>query len=220
LIRARRGALANATVSALAAMTVLAACNDTFRFDDAPPAPGDGVDAGGDEQAPAADATTSRCTSDSTCGDLRCDLASGACVACVGDGDCSADRPRCDSASHLCVECEGQSDCTQREICNATTHRCIDTCTDADDPCPHAGFVCDGTLRLCVECRSSANCAGFPSSPICDIPIGRCVQCTGNAQCPSSSPVCDRRSGQCVGCLTSAACPAGMLCGKTTLTCR
>ncbi len=219
MIPSRRGTLANATVSVLAAMTVLVACNGTFRFDESPPAPGDGIDAGGDEQAPAADASASRCTNDSTCGNLRCDLGSGSCVACVGDGDCTAERPRCDSTSRLCVECEGPTDCTQREVCNATTHRCIDTCTDPDDPCPHAGFVCDGTLRLCVECRSSANCA-LPATPICDIPIGRCVQCTANAQCPPSSPVCDRRSGQCVGCLTSAACPPGMLCDKAALTCR
>jgi len=218
VIPARRDTFAGAcaTVSVLAAVTMLAACNSSFRFDDTPLPPGDG---GGDETEVTADAGSS-CTSDATCGDLRCDIATGTCVPCLGDSDCSGARPHCEATSHLCVECKVTTDCGDRQACNVTTHRCIDTCTDGDDPCANPGFVCDGTLHVCVECRSSANCAGSPSGAICDVPIGRCVQCTGNAQCASATPVCDRRTGRCVGCLTSAACSAGALCDKAALICR
>jgi Cys-rich repeat protein len=227
--RARaRGTFAGASVSVLGVVTMLvassSACNSSFRFDDAT-LPGADVDAGGDEPSVTTDASpsASACTTDTTCSGLRCDLGSGACVSCLADDDCAGGaRPHCDPASRLCVECNAATDCTPRETCSVTTHRCIDMCTDGDDPCPGSGsgFVCDVTLHLCVECRTSANCAGAPNGPICDVPIGRCVQCTGNAQCPASSPVCDRRSGRCVGCLTSAACSAGTVCDKTALTCR
>ena len=217
MISAGRGTFAKATVSVLAALTMLVACNASFRFDDtALPA---GADGGGDESQVTDDAASTRCTSDVTCGDQRCDTATGTCVACLGDGDCSGSRRRCDPTAHLCVECELTSDCGDRHACDVITHRCLDACSDGDDPCPNPGFVCDVTLHLCVECRSTANCAGSPTAAICDVPIGRCVQCTGNAQCPAATPACDRRSGRCVGCLTSAACGAGSVCDKTTLTC-
>jgi hypothetical protein len=219
VISARRGTFAKATASVLATLTMLVACNASFRFDDAAlPA---GTDGGGDESQVTDDATSTRCASDATCGDQHCDTAAGMCVPCLEDGDCSGSRRRCDPTAHLCVECQLTSDCRDREACNVTTHRCLDTCNDGDDPCANPGFVCDVTLHLCVECRSTANCAGSPTGAICDVPIGRCVQCTGNAQCPNATPACDRRSGRCVGCLTSAACGAGSgsVCDKTTLTC-
>lgn len=212
----RRGTFAEATVSVLAAVMMLVACNDSFRFDDAT-LPVSNLDAGGDETPMTGDAGP--CTSDATCGDLRCDLATGTCVPCLQEADCSGGRPHCDTTSHLCVECNVTMDCGVRRACNVTTHRCLDTCTDGDDPCSTPGFVCNATLLLCVECRSSANCAASPSGAICDVPIGRCVQCTGNAQCPSATPVCDRRTGRCAGCLTSAACSGGAVCDKTALTC-
>ena len=220
MIPSRRGTFAvAATVSVLAAVTMLVACNGSFRFDDTPLPLGGEVDSGGDAATPA-DAASGPCTSDATCGDLRCDTSSGACVPCLEDGDCSGERPHCDATSHLCVACNVTTDCGPREACNVTTHRCIRTCADGDDACPNPGFVCDLTSHLCVECRSSANCAGSPNGAVCDVPIGRCVQCTGNAQCAAGTPVCDRRSGSCVGCLTSAACSAGSVCDKAALTCR
>lgn len=208
---------ARAALSALAALLSLAACDDTFRFDE--PAADASTDAAGDAAVGEIDAGRAPCSSDTSCGGMRCDTARGACVACLGDSDCSGSRAHCDVASNLCVECTRTDDCKTRQRCDATTHRCLDTCFDEDDPCPGDGFVCDRTLRTCIECRSSANCSGSASGAICDVPIGRCVACTSNAQCAAPTPACDRRSGRCVGCLTSSACSGG-ICDKVTSTCR
>jgi len=193
----------------------LLACNDAFRFD-VPPA-SDGGGNGGD----GAEAATGQCTSDATCGGLHCDVASGSCVACLGDGDCTTGGLlRCEPTTHVCVACLNRPDCKTRQDCDTVTHRCLDACFDGDDPCPGAGFVCAEDLGRCIECKKSASCAGSPSGSVCDVPIGRCVQCSGNAQCPSSKPVCDRRTGQCAVCVVSATCGAGAACDPTTLTCR
>ncbi|CAN5924200.1 hypothetical protein BH11MYX4_BH11MYX4_63060 [soil metagenome] len=193
----------------------LLACNEAFRFD-VRPANDAGDDGGGAEAS-----STSPCTSDATCGGLRCDLANGACVACLGDADCTTSGlPRCEPTSHVCVACLNRPDCSKRQDCDTVTNRCLDACFDSDDPCPTAGFVCADDLGRCIECKTSASCAASANGPVCDIPIGRCVQCSGNAQCPSSKPICDRRTGRCQACVVSATCGAGAVCDPTTLTCR
>jgi hypothetical protein len=203
---------------ALAAAPVLAACNATFRFDE-PLA----RDAGDAETGTSADAAPppERCTSDTACGGagLRCETASGECVACLVDGDCSGAFRRCETSLHACVACLDTPDCGAKQRCEPTTHRCVDTCVDDDDPCPLPNFVCDRDRALCVECRSSANCAGSASGPVCDMAIGRCVECTANARCPMEKPACDRRTGRCVGCVSSAACGLGFACDPATLAC-
>ena len=193
----------------------LIACDQAFHFDvPAPLGIGDGTD-GGDEAA-----ATGLCTSDATCGGLRCDVASGSCVACLADADCTTGGMlRCEPMTHVCVACLNRPDCKQRQDCDTVTHRCLDACFDSDDPCPTAGFVCSEALGRCIVCTTSASCAGS-ATPVCDVPIGRCVQCSGNAQCPAAKPVCDRRTGRCEACVTSATCGAGAACDPVMLTCR
>lgn len=208
-------AFAGATGLALAVLVATAlgvgACNGSFRFDE-PVLPTDG---GGDELT-----ASSTCTDDTTCQGMRCETTTAVCVACLQDGDCSGSLSHCDGTAHVCVECESTLDCGTKQVCDSTTHRCLDACNGDDDVCPVTGFTCKGAVHLCVECRLSANCAGSPNGRVCDIPIGRCVECTGNAQCAGATPACDRRSGRCVGCVTSAACNAGTVCDKSALVCR
>lgn len=204
-----------ASIVAFVGVTLLVACNATFRFDDKEPEDAL-LDSG------ASDATAEprpACENDASCGRMRCEKTSGVCVACLGDTDCASPNLRCDETTHLCVACRERQDCSSHEVCDLVTHRCLDACHDDDEKCPNDGFVCDKSLKLCVECRSSANCAGSSKGSVCDIPIGRCVQCTGNAQCPQATPSCDRRTGRCVACLSSAACATGV-CDPATLVCR
>jgi hypothetical protein len=198
-------------MTVLVASSALAGCDATFRFDEPPGA--DGGEAGETSHP------SLPCTSDATCAGLRCKTTTGSCVACLTDVDCSGVFSRCDVAIGVCVACLDAADCGARQRCDPTARRCLDTCHDADDPCPLPNVVCDQVRHLCIECRSSANCAGSAGGPVCDLSIGRCVECIGNAQCPTAAPVCDRRTGQCVGCVASSAC-VHSACDPLTLVCR
>lgn len=193
----------------------LGGCDETFRFD--VPA---SRDAGNDADDGARGPGPGPCTTDASCGGLRCHVPSGVCVACLQNADCTGSLARCEPTTHLCVACLNGPDCGARQNCDTVTNRCLDVCFDADDLCPSAGFVCDRDRALCIECKTSASCAGAANGPFCDVPIGRCVECTGNAQCPVGKPVCDRRSGRCQACVTSPTCGVGAVCDPTKLACR
>jgi hypothetical protein len=202
---------------ALTLALALAGCDATFRFDEPATPDAATVDARGEGDSGSA---REPCASDTACGGLRCETASGACVACLTNSDCGGALARCDTALHACVACLATADCGPRQRCEPTTHRCLDTCDDDDDPCPLPNFVCDRDRHLCLECRSSANCAGSPNGSVCDITVGRCAECTANASCPTPTPVCDRRTGRCVGCVSSVACGVGLACDPSTQVCR
>jgi hypothetical protein len=198
-------ALLGALAFALAAPL---ACNGEYRFDERAADAGSGGDLDGAASEP-------RCTSDATCAPLglRCDLASGLCVACLESADCTTSaRPRCETGRGLCVQCLQTSDCPARETCEASTHLCIDACFDDDDPCPRPGTFCDQNLRLCVECKSDGDCASSSRGRRCSPKTGACAICVTNADCGSEAPACDPRSGKCVVCVTSADCAPGSAC--------
>jgi len=208
---------ARAVCTTAALLGGLLGCDEAFHFD--VPSASDAGEGGigADDDA----STPGKCTSDATCSGLRCEPASGQCVACREDADCTKSAlGRCEPTTHVCVACLNRPDCAKRQDCDTVTHRCLDACFDGDDPCPTAGFVCAEDLGRCIECRTSASCAGAPGGPVCDLPIGRCVQCSSNAQCPSPNPICDRRTGRCEACVASLTCGAGAFCDPTSLTCR
>jgi hypothetical protein len=209
-------------VALLASACALGACDAAFRFDDAT-SPGEG-DGGGDEPSASSEggssASSTVCATDARCPAMRCETTSGTCVACLEDRDCSGALARCETNLHVCVACNVRDDCGLAQTCDVTTHRCLDTCHDADDRCPLPGFVCAQDLHLCIECRTSEHCASSTQGAVCDVGIGRCAQCTGNAQCPAVTPSCDRRTGRCVGCVSSTDCGAGAVCDPVTLVCR
>jgi hypothetical protein len=206
---------ATLAVAVLVAAVIGAGCDSAFRFDQ-PPSANDGGPAGDGASRPP-------CADDSQCGGLRCQVSTGACVACGADGDCTGARPKCDTTMGLCVECNATSDCPTptQQRCDAVTKRCLDLCVDRDD-CPNgAVFSCTKEPTfLCAECTQDPTCID-PLKQTCDKSIGRCVECTGNAQCPTAEkPVCDRRSGRCEACVVSAECESGFVCDPATLTCR
>ncbi len=189
------------------------ACNGSFRFDDV-------ADAGASDGS--SDAPHGRsCTKDAECNflQLRCDATSGRCVGCVADSDCSTPGARCEPTEHVCVECLSARDCGEKKSCDEGSGRCLDACTDDDDPCPIAGFACDGSKHTCVECKTSAACAGSARGSRCDTTLGICVECTSNAHCPEERPRCDRHRGKCSGCVTSSDCPLGAACDPSAKTC-
>jgi Cys-rich repeat protein len=102
------------------------------------------------------------CTDDAACpaGAPHC-LASGACVACRQNSDCSADEdgePRfCDPAGR-CVECLDDGHCDDiGERCSSYLGACAEPCSPTD-PCRADDPICDESIGFCVECRSDRDC--------------------------------------------------------------
>ncbi|AKV02276.1 hypothetical protein AKJ09_08939 [Labilithrix luteola] len=202
-------------------LLALAACNAEFRFDERA-----SVEDAGSRETSTADVDdgdeTFACKADVDCAvpGLRCDVASGRCVACLEEAHCTLpSRAHCDLDTMECVGCLTHEQCGPRQRCEDVTHTCVDTCFDADDVCPTPGFVCDGSSHRCIECTYAANCASSPRRPYCETVTGRCVECLGNAQCPKDKPRCDRCAGRCVGCLGSNECGPGQVCDPGTFTC-
>ena len=127
--------------------------------------------------------------------------ATGRCVQCVLDVDCSSRRCQ----NHACVEaapCAGPGDCRDcrdgrvcdpyRKVCRAcmadaecgtgvddrcAAGRCVDVCVDHDD-CTGAQGRCDPDRRECVECLQWTDC---PERHHCQ--DGRCeINCVGGAR--------------------------------------
>ncbi len=179
----------------------LAACNGEFHFDE----PGDAAL----PEPDAGDAQTGRprCSTDADCGlsSLHCDTASGDCVACVTDTNCTDPGfPRCDFAIHRCVECGISTDCPVGEYCENQTRRCVPRCQDPDE-CPLSRPFCDKVNVRCYECLTDTDCLPL-LLPRCDTAGFICVQCMTDADCGSGHR-CDTPDGVCVDCLSSDDCP-------------
>ena len=111
------------------------------------------------------------------------------CGACMpSPGDCADDRGctggqicepiacSCEGGSHCVAGCEATG-CDTGEVCDTTSHRCVEQpCTQARTECP-PNFVCTwpegGCLRM--SCTSDANCpAGWCVLGLCEESLGTC----------------------------------------------
>lgn len=103
-----------------------------------------------------------------------CDATTGACRACLDDGDC-LEGWACDAVLGLCrAPCGSDAECVGR--CDTLLGRCVGCFEDAD--C--LGLRCDPAIRSCVPCLEDDDCiAGF----LCDAAAARCVGCFEDADC-------------------------------------
>jgi len=92
-------------------------------------------------------------------------------------GECGGETPVCDEASGDCVGCLENSDCTAPEagLCDPDTRTCVACRVDADCPDP-AMPRCDPGSLTCGACSGDGSCARFGDTPACG-PDGGCVQC-------------------------------------------
>jgi len=150
------------------------------------PDAGAGTSTGGGSSSGGA---SSGCTAGS-CGAGVCDVASGQCVECVADGDCSGANHFC-NADKVCIECKSNSDCGSNQVCNTGPGDCTESCTTTAD-CAGAYPVCDTQKKLCVECTSNADCAGSAPDSLCYAATSECKQCLTSADCSGATPVCDQ----------------------------
>ncbi len=142
---------------------------------------------------------TTVCTSNATCTNPaapNCDTATGACVGCLSNTNCTGATPICDATAQTCRACQPAD------------------CTGAKPVCETSGT----SAGQCVQCDTDANCSG--STPICDATSHSCRGCTANADCASgTNKACDAATGLCVACMTNTDCSHGV-CDTANHTCQ
>ena len=130
-----------------------------------------------------------------------------------------ADGTVCDEATGACVDCLQDADCTEdaAPVCDPDTQTCV-ACLD-DSTCSGDTPVCDTDAQTCVACLEDANCSG--DTPVCDTDVQACVGCLESTDCSGDTPVCDTGAQTCVGCLEDADCPTAQnaRCDQATLSC-
>ena len=98
----------------------------------------------------------------------------------------------CDKASGACVGCSVDSDCTWG-VCAPATRKCVACTTDAT--CSGARPRCRVLTGTCEACTSNDDCGH--ALPVCDPTTFTCRPgCTGDAQCPGKQ--CDAATAKCV----------------------
>ncbi len=112
-----------------------------------------------------------------------CDLLTGRCAECQGDGDCGAAQPHCDVGSGECRTCIVDAHCPSGEKCS--DHQCVldGPCT-ANNQCAD-GRLCDVQSGECVVCLTDADCKDG-SKNRCSPSLDRCVECVVNADCDAN----------------------------------
>ncbi len=152
------------------------------------------------------------CSLDSL-GNRACDTASGGCVACTANTDCTKDRTKalCNPATFQCVACVSDSDCTNPgETCSRETNTCVTGGCTSDANCS-GDQHCDTTTSTCVQCLVSSDCdfGGKCAGNVCVEP----ATCSGDPDCLYGT-FCAQ--GTCVGCRTSTDCGTGQSCVNGT----
>lgn len=109
-----------------------------------------------------------------------------ACVSCAGvDAGCPAGVPACEVDSGRCVECVGDGECAGKAGRSFCVNRQCAPCSAA------AAAACaarDPSKPVCLaggacgECAGSADCT-VARKPICDTGTGTCSACTADSQC-------------------------------------
>jgi hypothetical protein len=128
--------------------------------------------------------------------------AAHACVSCAAvDAGCPAATPACEIASGRCLECLSDGQCTRdggKSFCRAGA--CVgcgaagaSACASRDPSQP--ACLAGGT---CVECGSSSDCK-TSGKPICDVATHTCKPCTSDIACADKPGpgVCLVQDGHC-----------------------
>lgn len=131
----------------------------------------------------AAGATDAGCSAATPNCDEAAGGGEGACVECLGDGDCG-DGETCDPATDTCVAtCVTSGDCTA-QVCDPDTDTCEDCASNggdgADLGCDAADGlnpVCNEGTRTCGACAGAGDCVGNPRGDDCRSFAGLGMQC-------------------------------------------
>jgi len=128
------------------------------------------------------------CKANKDCGyGLKCDVASGMCLQCKVDKDCTSSTYKyCHQAMGKCVACKSNKDCKSatRPTCD-TSGQCVECVTDKDCKTGyHYGNKCvaSSTYGKVCRCHGNSDCAGNPRGPTCYAYYQRCT-CSSDKQC-------------------------------------
>lgn len=168
---------------------------------------------GGSKPAPKTGCTVTGCASGTIC-----NTASGLCVACLANTDCSSGK-KC-NASHTCVSCLANTDCASGEKCNSAG-ACVVCTADSDcatgQTCNASGVCTAGACTTNIDCTNAA-------FPVCH--ASQCVECTVNADCTGNpvysvpgENVCQTSTNKCLQCITNADCGVGNTCNSDGTCC-
>ncbi|MCA1827919.1 MAG: hypothetical protein LC689_13410 [Myxococcales bacterium] len=162
------------------------------------------------------------CSEDAACGGGQ-HCANGCCVpgesgSCSRDADCSAHpkTPVCDVAKGACVACLLARDCGPGKTCTGEVCVALPGCSSSRD-CLAPTPVCDLQQHACVECLDSGDCPSL-EKPGCDASHHCVAACGADGDCANPTPHCNPQ-GACVACLQNTDCPAGYVCDQTQYVC-
>jgi hypothetical protein len=133
--------------------------------------------------------------------------ASGRCVECLHNSECTTDPDKAFCVQNMCQGCNATVSTSDAGVTNA---------------CPSATPLCQSATGLCVECLAKSDChsasKGFCHQNAC----AACEDAGANA-CTGDTPVCmsstsgTSKAGQCVGCADSGDCSGNFpICDTTT----
>jgi hypothetical protein len=133
--------------------------------------------------------------------------ASGECVECIIDANCSGATPACDAATKRCVTCKASLGCTLPYVCSPSAPVCVLPCVMDSSECP--GFIDGCRANVCSTCNEDDDCG---PALFCDVPHGRCVACLTDANCSAPTPKCHQATGTCGECVKNTDCGSGGVC--------
>jgi hypothetical protein len=131
--------------------------------------------------------------------------ASGRCVECLHNSECTTDPDKAFCVQNMCQGCNATVSTSDAGVTNA---------------CPSATPLCQSATGLCVECLAKSDCHSA-SKGFCH--QSACVACADSGDCTGSTSVCmsstsgTSKAGQCVGCADSGDCSGNSpICDTTT----
>ncbi|QED31086.1 hypothetical protein FRD00_03645 [Persicimonas caeni] len=144
-----------------------------------------------------------------------CDEASGECVACLRDGDCTIGI--C-SPSNECVDCYEDGQC-HSAVCDVGAGKCVECLSDGH--CDAPGAAKCSASNECVPCDDDSQCASVDGAGVCA--GGTCVECTvddetacGEYSCDPATNTCTQTErgtvGTCGKCKADSECVANHAC--------
>ena len=117
---------------------------------------------------------------------------------CKSNTDCTGTAKTCDTATGKCVACKVDKDCTSTtyKYCSPTLGECVKCKTNAHCAADKESPFCDPKTGSCGECLTDANCkTGYKWGNKCydDSLYGKICGCKANTECAGNpnGPTCD-----------------------------
>jgi hypothetical protein len=155
------------------------------------------------------------------CGVQACDLASGKCVECTADGQCTKDPAKGFCVAKVCTGCgtAGSTGCAARTdgntVCSAGG-ACVECAADSQCTKDAAKGFC--VSNACTGCKTpgATGCTARTDGKSVCANTGACVECSADAQCTKDADKGFCVGNACTGCGTAGATGcAGRTDGKT-----